>query len=150
MSRKRLGEKTLKEFLAPYRIALQNQGGQGLYARAPVSWIERVALPLAKALSRHLKCRVEFRGPFGLKSRFTLDAPGRNGVALVWMGPEHGIGKTDYSDDRKEYPPGTIGFWNGLNYPDVPLPEMMTVADLAAMILSNGQEMSCATKAQEV
>jgi hypothetical protein len=150
MNRKRLGEKTLGEFLAPYRRALQGQGGQSLYARCTVSWIERVALPLASALSRYLTCSVEFRGPFGLKSRFSLDAPGRNGVELVWMGPEHGIGRTDYSDDRKEYPPGTIGFWNGLNYPDFPLPETMTVADLAAMILSNGQEMSCATKAQEV
>ena len=134
MNKKSLGSKTLAEFLAPYREAAGQR--KGLYDRNPVFWAEMVAIPLAEAIGKFLDCEVEFRGPFGLKCRFNLETEGRNGVELVWMGAEQGIGKTDYTQATEEYPEGSIGYWNGLNYPDIPLPESTTVAEFADMVLN--------------
>ena len=136
MKKEPLGSKTLGEFLAPYREAAGKR--HSLYDRNPVFWTEMVAIPLAKALGKYIQAKVEFRGPFGLKCRFSLETEGRNGVELIWMGAEQGIGQTDYSQSTHEYPMGSIGYWNGFNYPDIPLPERTTVADLADMILHGG------------
>ena len=132
---------TLAQFLAPYRKALrrraQYQKG-GPFAPEPGHWKDVVIKPLIGVLRRHLGCSIAFSGPFGLKSRFYLHACEKGSIQLVWLGPELGIGETDYSKDSGEYPTGSIGFWNGMNFTDLPLPESTTVADLAAMILNGG------------
>ncbi len=140
MNRSDSSTRTLAHFLAPYRraIALRNkyQRGGSFAPEAP-PWTEGVVRPLAEAVGWHLGVPVEFRGPFGLKSRFYLAAEGIGAIELVWMGPDAGIGRTDYAKDTGEYRAGSIGFWNGLNHPDALLPETMTVAELAQLLLAD-------------
>jgi hypothetical protein len=140
MNRNASSATTLAHFLAPYRraIALRNKHQRGgPFAPEAPPWTEGVIRPLAEAVGRHLGVPVEFRGPFGLKSRFYLGAEGIGAMELVWMGPEAGIGRTDYAKDTGEYRAGSIGFWNGLNHPDTLLPETMTVAELAQLLLAD-------------
>jgi hypothetical protein len=133
---------TLEHFLTPYRktvnLRARYQKG-GPFAPEPGYWKDIVIKPLIAALRRHLGCPIAFSGPCGLKSRFYLHVGDKGSIELVWMGPDLGIGRTDYSTDSGEYSPGSIGYWNGLNYPDFPLPETTTVADIAAMILEEGR-----------
>jgi hypothetical protein len=134
---------TLEYFLAPYRkaVSLRAQYQKGCpFAPEPGFWKDIVIKPLIVALRRHLHCPIAFSGPCGFKTRFYLHAGDQGSIELVWMGPDLGIGRTDYSKDSGEYPPESIGFWNGLNYPDFPLPETTTVADLAAMIREEGEK----------
>lgn len=146
--RSRLTETTYSKlpldfFLSPYRKAVRRrelyQKG-GPFAPEPGPWKDLAIRPLMRALRRHMGCPITFRGPFGLKCRFYLEARGHGSIELVWMGPALGIGKTDYAKNTREYRPGTIGFWNGLNHPDLPLPSTTTVEQIAGMMRASSRD----------
>jgi len=83
---------------------------------------------------------IEVMGPIGIQGTWTITfAP--NGatyadklagkkcrsITLITKMGNVGIGVRDYTNDTKEYAPGSIGYASGMNHPVVPVPENAAV-----------------------
>jgi hypothetical protein len=119
-------------------------------ARQP-NWVEDLVRPLAKEIIKEFPgYHFRLSGPSGLGARVWMRvnekykeglvamlafAPGTRPAEAEGLPSGPYIGKVclvDYSRDTGEYAVGTVGYQNGFNYPEIPLPD--SIEDLVAMI----------------
>ena len=129
------GEKTISKVRASFRRE-RHPSNRRHYQR-PISWVEKVVRPISTALARHLRCDVYFEGPLGMKTRFDLHVPGKDGLDLVWIRSTQKVKGKGY----KKLPLGTIIFWDWPSGLAIPLLESTTIAQLAAVILKGHKRM---------
>jgi hypothetical protein len=101
-------------------------------------WLTEICEPLAKALSRSIGRKIEAVGPCGIGCTVHFQyaneklASEFGTFSIRLLDLETGDLKlVDYDHPINEYPSGTIGAMNGLNYPTVPIPRF---EDLVRML----------------
>lgn len=125
---------TIKSVMRSYRLRIRHdervRDGR-LYPAGEYhpNWIVEVAQRMAKHLTKELKKEVSFSGPAGLMCRFWLEAQD-DSLELCFLGPEAGIGRTDWTKKTRNYAEGSIGEMNGMNFETTPLSEDVPLVDL--------------------
>ena len=110
-------------------------------------WTETILKPIAEALTREYfpNRTFDILGPFGLCSRASIHFY-KKGIpeAELWDDPNNCLsitfepialqdgvlGIVDYSTKTADYPLGSIGEVNGMNYSSIPLSKNFTLAEL--------------------
>ena len=97
-------------------------------------WTNLVIRPLVSELQNIFPTAIfEIGRPFGLAGAITLTMS-RKGVnqigklkgmdckTITFMPTDDTLSVRDYGQDTGEYPPGSIGYLNGMNHPMIPIP----------------------------
>ena len=103
----------------------------GLNLKYP-HWMEHYLTPIARELTTYFpEANFEVSGPFGLACQTSISIHGKDNVLLAFLEfvleGDQEIMLRDYSVDTGRFSQGTIAEMNGMNHPNIPIPDENTI-----------------------
>lgn len=94
------------------------------------NWREEVVIPLAKAMSNHIELKdmaLSIGTPMGLTCQtMAVWSDGKEKKSITFRSGDLDSGEVmvvDWSVDTRKYPPGTLGWYNQMNFKSITPPE---------------------------